>query len=264
VNLRRLRAHWDAWGRSDPLWAILTEPGRKGNRWTAEEFFATGAAEVEAVLAYLDDVAPGTPRRRALDFGCGVGRVTQALAGRFEEVVGVDIAPSMIERARAGNRQPDRCRYLLNADDDLRIFADDRFDLVYSNITLQHMEPRYAKRYIAEFVRVAAPSGVLLFQVTSGRAPAPPEERLLPRLKATVRRRTPPAVLKLYEEVKHAFSRGPRMEGHSVPREEVEAVLAGAGATVLDVTPDRSAGPAWLAFRYCATKRRSARPGVEP
>jgi SAM-dependent methyltransferase len=260
VNLRRLKAHWDAWGRTDPLWAILTEPDKKGNRWTPEEFFATGAAEVSSVLGYLDAVVPGRPRRRALDFGCGVGRVTQALAAHFDEVVGVDIAPSMIEQARAGNRHGDRCRYLLNASDDLRVLADDTFDLVYSNITLQHMEPRFAKRYVLEFVRVARPGGVVLFQLTSGKAPDPPDLRRLPRLKAAVKRIAPARALAWYQEAKHLLSRGPRMEGHSVPRDEVLPLLDGAGAEVVDVTPDRSAGPAWLAFRYCAVKRTPASP----
>jgi SAM-dependent methyltransferase len=256
VNLRRLKAHWDAWGRTDPLWAILTDADKKGNRWSAEEFFATGAAEVASVVAYLDSVAPGRRRGRALDFGCGVGRVTQALAVHYDQVVGVDIAPSMIERAAAVNRHPERVRYVQNATDDLRALPDDGFDLVYSNITLQHMEPRYAKKYVAEFVRLAAPGGVVLFQLTSGKSPAPADRRLLRRLKAGVRRAAPTPLLKLYEEVKHAFSRGPRMEGHFVPREEVLAVLAAAGATVVDVAPDRSAGPAWLGFRYCALKER--------
>ena len=33
--------------------------------------------------------------RRALDVGCGAGRYTILLAGRYDEVVGVDAAPAM-------------------------------------------------------------------------------------------------------------------------------------------------------------------------
>jgi SAM-dependent methyltransferase len=108
-------------------------------------------------------VRPG----RALDFGCGPGRLTQAMAGHFERVDGVDIAPGMIECARALNQAGHRCTYHLNATGDLRLFADATFDFVYSNITLQHMEPRFSRCYIAEFTRVTRAGGVIVFQVPS-------------------------------------------------------------------------------------------------
>jgi ubiquinone/menaquinone biosynthesis C-methylase UbiE len=53
-------------------------------------------------------------------------------------VVGVDIAPSMIELAEEMNRHGGRCRYVLNGEDNLRVFPESFFDLIYSNITLQH------------------------------------------------------------------------------------------------------------------------------
>jgi ubiquinone/menaquinone biosynthesis C-methylase UbiE len=117
----------------------------------------------------MDSLGQGFPRGRALDFGCGVGRLTQPLADHYEEVVGVDIAPSMIELAENLNRRGDRCSYVLNESDDLRAFCDSGFDLIYSNITLQHMEPRYAFRYIKEFLRVLSGDGLLVFYMTSER-----------------------------------------------------------------------------------------------
>jgi predicted TPR repeat methyltransferase len=50
-------------------------------------------------------------RDTALDFECGVGRVTQALCARFARCDGVDIAGSMIRLARQYNRFGDRCQY---------------------------------------------------------------------------------------------------------------------------------------------------------
>jgi SAM-dependent methyltransferase len=104
-------------------------------------------------------------RGAALDFGCGVGRLTQALCRHFERAVGVDIAPSMIRLANQFNRFGDRCRYCLNEANDLRLFADDSFDFIYSNLVLQHMQPDYSKNYIKEFVRVLAPGGIAFFQL---------------------------------------------------------------------------------------------------
>jgi SAM-dependent methyltransferase len=82
----------------------------------------------------------------------------------------------MLREAARHNRHPDRCTYHLNAAPDLALFADSTFSFAYSTLVLQHMEPRYSKRYIREFLRVLAPGGVLVFQLPSHRAdrePAP-------------------------------------------------------------------------------------------
>jgi ubiquinone/menaquinone biosynthesis C-methylase UbiE len=112
--------------------------------WSEDDFFETGKREIRGLVHDMDSLGRGFPRGRALDFGCGVGRLTQPLAAYYDEVFGVDIAPSMIDKADELNRHGERCRYVLNGEDNLRVFPDRYFDLIYSNITLQHMEPRYA------------------------------------------------------------------------------------------------------------------------
>lgn len=160
-----LREQWEGFGERDALWSNLTEPGRDHGRWDLDEFLATGRDEVERQLATLDRLGVEVARGRALDFGCGAGRLTQALAESFERVDGVDIAESMIQVARQANRQGERCRFHVNAAPDLALFEAGTFDLVLSLIVLQHMEPRYALAYVREFVRVLRPGGVALFQV---------------------------------------------------------------------------------------------------
>ena len=182
MDLRELQRHWDAFGRWDPHWAILNEPGKLGGRWEDDAFFLTGRVEVEAMLRHVDELGmllPGTGR--ALDFGCGIGRVTQALCDRFDRVDGVDIAPSMIAKARELNHFGDNCRYLVNERDDLTLVDPERYDFVYSRLVLQHMQPEYAARYITEFVRVLVPDGIALFQVPAGHHPPPVgEPKILP------------------------------------------------------------------------------------
>src|SRR3954463_12883716 len=112
MNLDELRANWNELGATDPLWAILTVPEYKGNRWNAEEFFRSGQTAVGELLRRIGGQLELPVRHaQALDFGCGVGRLTQALAGHFDDVHGVDIAPSMIESARRYNRAGGRCTY---------------------------------------------------------------------------------------------------------------------------------------------------------
>jgi SAM-dependent methyltransferase len=169
VELTELRRHWNTFGKEDPLWAILTRDNARHQRWDVVEFFATGATEITALMERLDTLGMPSARRRALDFGCGVGRLTQALCGHFEQSVGVDIAPSMIRLARTYNRHGRRCHYYVNGATDLRRFGDDHFDLIYSNLVLQHMRPDLARAYIREFLRVVAPDGLVVFGLPSER-----------------------------------------------------------------------------------------------
>ena len=96
-----LQTVWDTLAREDPFWAILSVPEKRGGKWTPEDFFRSGQAEVDAPSARI--LTSGYPLSDgvALDFGCGVGRLTQPLADYFKRVVGVDISPTMLDLARS-------------------------------------------------------------------------------------------------------------------------------------------------------------------
>lgn len=167
MELKELQKHWNQFGKQDPLWAIVTWDDKKGNKWNPEEFFETGKQEIAGVMEYVQRLGLLQELGRALDFGCGVGRLTQALVSYFDEVVGIDIAPSMVKLAKQYNRFGARCTYRVNDQDNLRLFPDQEFHFIYSNIVLQRMKPEYAKSYIKEFLRVLRSEGVLIFQLPS-------------------------------------------------------------------------------------------------
>jgi SAM-dependent methyltransferase len=167
MELKELERTWNEFGKRDPFWAILTRADKKNNRWQPDEFFDTGREEIEQVLAGASAWLPRQRRGKALDFGCGVGRLTQALCRHFAECHGVDIADSMIELARRYNQFGDRCYYHVNRGNDLALFANNTFDFIYTTLVLQHMSPVHARRYIEEFLRVLAPGGLLVFQIPS-------------------------------------------------------------------------------------------------
>lgn len=252
MGLDRLKRNWDELGRSDPFWAVLTWPSKRGGGWDPEEFFRTGTEVVAGLLQYLDALGIEVARGRALDFGCGAGRCTQALAEHFDQVCGVDIAPSMIEVAQSYNRHGERCRYVLNDRADLSPFEDGSFDFLLSLITLQHMPPSYAKQYLREFVRVLAPDGVAVFQ-TAGEPLSRPTAAAA-ALRAFVRRLTPGAVLDAYRKRRYGHSIGM----YGMPRAEVQRVVAQAGGRMLDVVEDTSGGGGWTSYRYSARKEAQA------
>lgn len=225
-------------GEQDPYWAIITAAGKENNQWNVEEFFSTGVAEIERVMRYVGELHPLGRKDRALDFGCGAGRLSQALANHFELVSGVDISRPMIELAIKHNRHPDRVEYRLNEQSDLSLFPSGRFDFIYSNITLQHMRPRLCRAYLREMIRVLAPEGVLLFQLPTHfrRQGQWRKERLLQIL---------------YSEFWWLFRRPHRyLEMHGTPQADAEKLIAKAGGKVLDVSPNENAGPDWHSVSY--------------
>jgi ubiquinone/menaquinone biosynthesis C-methylase UbiE len=266
MELRELQKHWDQFGKQDPLWAIITEEGKKGRKWNRDEFFETGMQEIKDVMQYVEKLRVLPQRGRALDFGCGVGRLTQARANYFEEIVGIDIAPSMVRLARQYNRFGSRCVYYVNDTDNLRRFSDQEFHFIYTNIVLQHMKPEYAKSYIKEFLRLLKPQGVLIFQLPSKKvgaprrvvaakesvyAPSPGMERS--GVKGFIKRHVPELSWRWYADRKYA-AREPVMQMYGTERAEVEEFLSNNGARVIDVVDDK-AGASWEGFRYCVIKK---------
>jgi SAM-dependent methyltransferase len=232
---------WERLAQSDPLWAILSDPAKRGGGWNLEDFLATGEAEVAALMEYVSRIAPNLPRDRALDFGCGVGRVTAPLAMHFASVVGVDISPTMIEaaksRAHDAAERAGACEYLLNSGPKLDSLEDGSFDFVYSSITLQHIPGLAALGYLAEFVRLLKPEGLAVFQFPARRRPSI-KKRLSWLLPQSLRAK-----------------RHSGIEMHGALRGDVLSALAMAGGEVVDVQRDTLAGPQWESYRYAATKR---------
>lgn len=161
------RQFWDAHATRDPLWAVLSEAGKEARRWDVRRFFQTGLNEVALMFYELESRGIAVNHGAALDFGCGVGRLTQALAPRFGQVVGVDVSPKMIETAAALNPFPERARFVWNCEPHLRQFADESFDFIYTNIVLQHIAPDISEGYLREFLRLLTRNGILVFQLPS-------------------------------------------------------------------------------------------------
>ncbi len=243
MSLESLQQNWEKLGASDPYWAILNDDSKTGNRWEVDEFFNSGAREVQRILDHVGTLYALPNRHRALDFGCGVGRLTQALADHFEQVDGVDISASMLETARKHNRHAARCTYWLNPKPDLSIFPAAHFTFIYSSITLQHMRARYAKLYLREFLRVLAPGGVLVFQLPAG---------LTKSLLSPARRISQALYYYLFHPIFRP--RTPVIEMHPIPKAVVTGLLRENGAWILDISRDGSAGELWESYRYTVTQ----------
>jgi SAM-dependent methyltransferase len=223
IRLDKIKYDWDSLCERDALWAILTDSSKAGGNWDVAEFMATGDTEIETVMDHLAriDCIPNVDGA-ALDFGCGVGRLTQPLAQYFASCVGVDISKQMILKAESLNRY-EHCRYMTISDTRLP-FADASFLFIYSNIVLQHMPLRLSKEYLREFIRVLAAGGLLVFGVQDSFV-----VRDVSSLLFRVRQ-----VLRIRSRIKDVLGVGtPDMQMHCMPERVVRQTLG--SARLLDI-----------------------------
>jgi SAM-dependent methyltransferase len=161
------RHYWNRHAASDPLWAVCSFPDKAGGRWDLQEFMQSGEREIALLFHRLGQLGLTVTPGAALDFGCGVGRLSQALARRFDRVFGIDVSDGMIDLAAKLNRYDGRVKYFANTAPDLRHFESRAVHFVYSNIVLQHMEPSRIRIVLADLLRVLRPGGLLVFQLPS-------------------------------------------------------------------------------------------------
>ena len=242
-KLARLCRDWTKLGLTDPLWAVCVDPDRRGGRWDVGEFMASGQAEIAAVLDRLNQLGICQRRTAALDFGCGAGRLTAALAGYFDSVTGVDISVSMLDAARGLVAAQPGCTFLHNASPDLRVFPDASFDLVYSSLVLQHMPRGMALAYLTEFVRVTRPGGAVVIVV-----PEAPK----PTLSGLVYTLAPPSVTGLVQ--RKLFGYPAPMQMTTLPARRVRRVVELGGATLVGSDPCAGMGEHWRMKRHFIAK----------
>ena len=225
-NLDNLKNAWEGLAERDPLNAILTDDSKTGGKWDVADFMATGDVEIETVMNHLTAIGriPNC-KGTALDFGCGVGRLTQALARRFASCVGVDISQQMIRQAEALNRYV-HCRYVATSAASLP-FPDASFSFIYSNIVLQHVPRHFAKAYLGEFVRLLGPDGILVFGVQDSFA-APDLSSRLTRIRH---------VLHFRSRIRVVLNRGSGdMKMHCLPESIVRRALGSAKVVDIQLT----------------------------
>lgn len=165
-DLTRLQRDWNDLARLDAMWSILSNRKTKYGRWSKENFMQTGSLEVNHLLSKIKELGFPKKHRLALDFGCGIGRVSRYLAQHFELVVGVDISFVMLEKARNINKGQSNLAFVQTGDPALSCFPPASFDLIYCSRVLQHMPSKeLASQYLSSLARLLATEGLLYVQM---------------------------------------------------------------------------------------------------
>ena len=121
---------------------------------TADSVAEHAQQQVEMVREQLESFVMPRGDERAVDVGTGAGTLALALAPLVRDVVGVDLVPELLERARAN--APANVTFVEGDATSLPLESGS-FDLACTRRTLHHIaRPELA---VAELVRVTAPGG---------------------------------------------------------------------------------------------------------
>ena len=158
ANLKTSAAFWDEKAKENAHWYISSFGPYAGRR--EEEFWASGQQiwrDLKAKTGYVP-----RPEDVVVEIGCGIGRLTRAIAPEVGFVHAFDISAEMLRRAQEG--RPSNVQLHLADGDSLRPLEDSSADLVLAYCVFQHL-PSYEAlaNYLREMARVARPGALIAF-----------------------------------------------------------------------------------------------------
>jgi ubiquinone/menaquinone biosynthesis C-methylase UbiE len=165
-----MRADWNERAREDVRYYVAF--GRRGQE--EEEFFASASDVVHSLEEELKRLPRNLPpeARRALEIGCGPGRLMRPMSRNFGELHGVDVSDEMIRLAQERFGASRSIHLHQNTGADLAPLPSDYFDFVYSYAVFQHIPSRdVVLSYFDEIRRVLKDGGLARLQL-NGLPPA--------------------------------------------------------------------------------------------
>lgn len=169
---------WEIIASRDPFFGVLVDEGFRANRMDVaarERFYETGKSYVAEVFGMFDAEFGAHPTEgAALDIGCGVGRLTYAMAGAMPQVAGYDVADSMVRIAR--ENAPPNATFATT-------LPDGPFSWINSFIVFQHIPPVEGLALLNSALDHLAPGGFVSIQITAWNTQPPPSQNLLDRVR---------------------------------------------------------------------------------
>jgi ubiquinone/menaquinone biosynthesis C-methylase UbiE len=165
-DIQHQRKNWDKLSEVDPYWSILVSPDKIDNKWDLNEFYSTGRIQINKLLNFVGNLGFEIHPKNALDYGCGTGRLSEALSETFDHVTGVDFSQNMINLAKAHSKYRNLNYETVNGED-LSDLPSNTFDFIISLITLQHSPPKIQIKILREMIRVIKDDGVIVVSVVT-------------------------------------------------------------------------------------------------
>ena len=158
---------WSILGDQDPYYGVLTDEKYRSSKLDKDvlaEFYNSGESQINFVMRLLKKFNIKLNRNIAVDFGCGVGRLTLPISkSGFGKVYGVDISEGMLAKAMLHTRE-------MNFGEDIKYLTSlssisEKVDFVHSYIVLQHIEKRIGYDIISQMAQMLNVEGVIAIHV---------------------------------------------------------------------------------------------------
>jgi SAM-dependent methyltransferase len=131
-----------------------------------EQFWRDGERDLLTLLGELDLSLASTDS--VVEIGCGLGRLTRAIAARAADVRALDVSPEMLARAREHNAHLATVTWLEGDGSSLGPVESSSADACVSHVVFQHIpDPAITLGYVREIGRVLRPGGWAAFQVSN-------------------------------------------------------------------------------------------------
>ncbi len=163
---QRTDRSWQQIGETDPYFGVVTDEANRSagvDQAAIDLLYRSGEEYVRQIRDVVtQELGDELSLETALDFGCGVGRVTFPLADWIGSTVGVDVSPGMLDQARSrAQRHPDLdVRFVLSGEAELSSLR--RFDLVHSFVVFQHIPPARGQVLVKALLGLVEEDGIAI------------------------------------------------------------------------------------------------------
>lgn len=228
---------WERFGASDPYYGVLSNARFRGGALDAsdrEKFFSTGEDHIARVLANAASLFPSTMAfGTALDFGCGVGRLSIPLAKRFEHVVAMDVSRSMLDEAKKNCASAKVENVDLLESDDALTRLEGNVDFIHTYIVLQHIPARRGLRILGALLERLKDGGIAAIDLSLNSDAGP-----MRRLAGQIKKRFVP-VHYLHNILRRRTWNDPLMQTNRYSLNDVVSLLIASGITEYHATIER-------------------------
>ena len=243
----RSNGEWETLAKRDPLFAIASDKGKRKSDggWDRGAFFAKGEGYMELISPALGGLSIES---KALDLGCGAGRISRALAARFASVIGVDVAPSMVALAAELCSDVSNAEFRVGSGQSLPL-QDGEVGIVVSLQVLQHIDPDALPNTLGECHRVLAAGGTSILHIPGPSKGAARRRwmRLIP-----MRYRITKLVQRIMPNVDISGRAWVVTQYHCYREAQIKSMLEAAGfesVTSFEFRPDKPATTTYVAIR---------------
>lgn len=161
---------WEYYGKTDPYYGVITQKDyhRKNLSEDLKKiFFESGKNHIDQVLHTIStNVDPMFKPKRALDFGCGVGRLIIPLASKCDFVVGIDVSESMLHEARKNCLLRNTTNVEFIKSDDSLSKVSGTFDFIHSYNVFQHIPHKRGEKVFTRLIELLQEGGIGVLHFT--------------------------------------------------------------------------------------------------